>query len=356
MTPTRHYVRAATRGLWGKRRRELQTELNGHIAVRIHELRLAGLSGAEAEQQTLRELGAPGEVRTGMLSVHTLPALGKGSLAAIMAATLLIGTLPHSSAQINGLFSSSPRYLPTAYVNLQQLQTEIIQSGGTLTRTAKGIAVTFPGMPRADIPNWPGITLDQQGHTFIQTDAVLLSLYSAGADLRLTGWSDPVVHVGSTKIRIQTKDGRIANSLYRNTLITRPELTRNMEIAVDVPGRELAPVTLKGDFQAGQVYAFVGPIFQLWSNGPQSTGNMELVITTALARQGQVTFQLPAGVKTFRLSPSVDSMHQVVQPYLDAGAMQSWELDRPPPAVLLALSGHFGPDAYTVVSPQRVQR
>lgn len=356
MTSTREYVRAATRGLWGRRRRELQTELNGHITIRIQELRLAGMSEAEAERQTLRELGAPTDVRTGMLSVHTLPALGKGSLVAIMAATLLIGTLPQGYAQVTGLFSSSPQYLPTAYVDLHQLQTELAQTGGTLSQTSKGMTISVPGVPHADIPNWPGITLAQQGHTFIQTDAVLLSLYSAGAELQVTGWSDPVIHVGPTKIRIQTNDGRIANSLYKKTLITRPELTQNMEIAVDAPAQETARVTLSGNFQAGQVYAFVVPIFSFWSNGLQSKGNMELVITTALAKPGQVTFQVPDGAKTFRLSPSVEGMHEVVRPYLASGGFHSWESDRPAPAVLLALKGHFGPDAYTVVQPHQVQR
>jgi hypothetical protein len=99
MKPTEQYLRSATRGLWGRAKRELRQELQGHLQVRIQEWRLGGLTEAEAERQTLRELGAPEEVRTGMLGVYTLPALGKGGLASLLTASLLISILPQGQAQ-----------------------------------------------------------------------------------------------------------------------------------------------------------------------------------------------------------------------------------------------------------------
>lgn len=94
MKQTERYLRAATRGLWGRARRDLRTELAGHLNERVAEFRLGGLSLEEAECRTLRELGTPERVSGGMLGVHTVPALGKAGALSLLLATTLLTALP----------------------------------------------------------------------------------------------------------------------------------------------------------------------------------------------------------------------------------------------------------------------
>lgn len=366
MNATERYLKAATRGLWGRQRREVRTELQGHIRLRVRELRLGGLSEAQAERQTLRELGLPAEVSAGMLGVHTLSTLTRGGLASLLAATLLVSTLPWGHAQVNGLFGSAWQYVeqspPTAYLDLTQLQAEVAQAGGRLTSAATGMTITVPGMLHRTVPiqAWPGSTFQRQGHTYIQANLVVAALFNSGLDLRLSGWTNPTVQAGRTTIRIQTQDGRVSNDLYKALLFTRPELTR--DIPTDLLGAdgETRQVTLKGEFQPGQVYALVTPIFRLWSSAaeqggkPLRSGNLNFAIHTAVAQSGQVTFRIYDQVQHFKLLSSVEAMHRALGPYRDA--FLAWDAEHPAPAVVLALSGHFGSDAYTVVPPQQLRR
>ncbi|MBB6016672.1 permease prefix domain 1-containing protein [Deinococcus radiopugnans] len=73
MNPTEKFVRQATRGLWGRRKRDAQAELRGAIEDKIHRHRLHGLNDAEATAAALRDLGRPTAIAHGFREVHTLP-------------------------------------------------------------------------------------------------------------------------------------------------------------------------------------------------------------------------------------------------------------------------------------------
>lgn len=363
MTETERYLKAATRGLWGHDRRALRTELQGHINVRLQELRLAGLTATEAERQTLRELGAAAEVRTGMFGVHTLPKLGKGGLVGLMAATLLVTTLPRSQAQVSIIFGSSQLAIDTAYLDFQQLQREVGKVGGTLTGTAERATLSLPGIAPTVLPpvGWAAETFKERGQMYVSTRSVVASLLSKRADIRLSGWSNLTMQVGKTKLHLQTTDERIAQSLYTATLWPNRDLTGQVPLALPLlhPGVDTQRFTLTGGVQDGQVYALVVPVFRSWwalIGGQEQTCNMNFSISTAVARGGQVTFEGAKGAEPFALQPSVQQMHRVIAPYLKSGEVSTWNTQRPAPAVLLKLSGHFGNDAYTVVSPKELQR
>lgn len=364
MNEAERYLRAATRGLWGRQRREVRAELRGHIAVRMQELRLSGLSEAEAERQTLRELGAPAEVRTGMLGVHTLPVLGQSGLAAMLAATLLIGTLPHGQAQVSGIFDAAGQGVAAAYLDFAQLQAEVEKVGGKLSGTPEEAALSLPGVRGATLPSpgWPWAALRQQDRTYVSAPSLLYALLASGADVQLRGWTNPVLRVGKTALQIRTTDWRVSNNLYSTTLWSHPQLTRQIPGDILEPNGDALQVTLKGNFQAGQVYALVTPIFRSWwrdagpKGQPGQRGNMNLAINTSVAAKGQVTFRIYTQAEHFKLMPSVDAMHRDLAPHLKSGALSSWSARMPAPSVVLALSGYFGPDAYTVVSPQGLQQ
>lgn len=365
MKPTERYLRSATRGLWGRAKQELRQELEGHLQVRIQEWRLGGLTEAEAERQTLRELGAPEEVRTGMLGIHTMPVLSKGGLAALLAATLLIGTLPHSQAQVTSIFGSVGHSGASVYLDFTQLQQEVQTGGVQLTGTPQEATLTVPDAPRSTFPvySWGGSLFRKEGRTYIHASAILGALFNTGVDVQLSGWRDPTIQAGKATIRLRTNDWRVSNSLYASTISGDWELNNGAMINVVEPGAESQEVTLKGDFQEGQVYAIVLPSFGKWyETSPSGTkgeeGTIVMNVTTNVAQKGQVTLRISKETQYFKAVASVNEMQLALDPYREAGTTVSWSREHPALGVVLALTGRFGSghDGYTVVPPAHFQQ
>ncbi len=70
------YLKQATTGLWGHKRKEIKEELAAHIQDKVLVHQLAGFSEAEASQRALQELGKPKAIRQGMFQLYSLPYLG----------------------------------------------------------------------------------------------------------------------------------------------------------------------------------------------------------------------------------------------------------------------------------------
>ncbi|MBB6016673.1 hypothetical protein ACFP9V_16750 [Deinococcus radiopugnans] len=73
MSEIDRYLRRATRGVWGQKKRDAQTELRGAIDDKIYRARLLGLDEAQAEASALRDLGSPAAIARGLGEVHTAP-------------------------------------------------------------------------------------------------------------------------------------------------------------------------------------------------------------------------------------------------------------------------------------------
>ena len=85
MNEVERYLNRATRGLWGRKRREVREELEAHISERITVHRIAGLKEADAVEQALLEMGEPREVSAGMAKLYTVPLIaGSGLLVAAL--------------------------------------------------------------------------------------------------------------------------------------------------------------------------------------------------------------------------------------------------------------------------------
>ncbi|WP_237724955.1 permease prefix domain 1-containing protein, partial [Deinococcus alpinitundrae] len=144
----------------------MRTELAGHLNERVAEFRLGGLSVEEAEQRTLRELGAPERVSGGMLGVHTLPALGKAGALSVLLATALLTALPQGLAQVKGIYGSIPNIGQASYLNFEQLKAAIEKAGGELSGKPDDAFLTVPGAPRSHYPlntmKWPRAALVQE--------------------------------------------------------------------------------------------------------------------------------------------------------------------------------------------------
>ena len=89
MTETDRFLKQATRGLWGQKKRDVQTELRAGVEDKIYRHRLNGLGEAEAERAALRDLGSPATIARSLNSVHTGPQLARMTL--LLGLTALVG-------------------------------------------------------------------------------------------------------------------------------------------------------------------------------------------------------------------------------------------------------------------------
>ena len=270
---TERYLKAATRGLWGRQRRALRDELKGHIDTRIQEFRLGGLSEPDAERQTLRELGAPMQVSSGMLGVHTLPALGKAGMLTALLTTGLLTVLPQGLAQVGSIYtvpqvSASPQsnvqYGASSYLDYAQLKMELVKAGAQLNGPINKATLVLPGTPRPTqllelgAPRY-GSTLAQNGRSYILADTLVNGFANSGADVSVSGWVNPVLQAGKTRVQIQTDDWRIVSSLYLRTLGS-PELTAGNALSMLESNGDTGVLNLVGTLKTDKVYAGLWPL------------------------------------------------------------------------------------------------
>ncbi len=318
MNATERYLRAATRGIWGRPRRELQAELRGHITARVQEFRLGGLSEQEAERQTLRELGAPIQVSSGMLSVHTLPIVGKAGALSLLLLTGLLSVLPQGLAQVSSQFLLSDNAQgpndAASYLDFDQLKTEVKKVGGSITGSLENPSLSLPGVPHSpvalDLKNWPGSFFTRGGHHYLRTGALIRSLNSTGARLRLSGWNPVQIHINQTVLSIQTGgDRRIGNSLYRDAL--GPFSVKMPTLISELGKDDLTALTFKGNFKAGDVYTLMVPVFRSWytmKDGVQKPGGPILLsLDTNVAQNGRLTLSKYIAADPYRFYTSLDA-------------------------------------------------
>ena len=83
MKQTDQFIRHATRGLWGNKKRDAALELRSAIEDKIYRHQLCGMDSADAERAALRDLGSPHAIARDLSRVNTAPAA--------IRATLLLG-------------------------------------------------------------------------------------------------------------------------------------------------------------------------------------------------------------------------------------------------------------------------
>ncbi|MBB5363614.1 hypothetical protein [Deinococcus humi] len=111
------------------------------------------------------------------------------------------------------------------------------------------------------------------------------------------------------------------------------------------------------------------PASTLWSCPPSTTGSPRqqaangwaaatIVLKSNIhqANAGQLDIRIDNDVRNFKLYSSVDAFRPALDPYLNTSNLHQWDAQHPAPVLLLKLSGHFGADASTVVSPASVKK
>ena len=366
---TERYLNAATHGLWGRHRRALKAELRGHITARVQDFRLGGLSAAEAERQTLRELGAPVRVSGGMLGVYALPALGRAGALSALLMTGLLTVLPQGLAQMNSQFLLSDDAQgpndATSYLDFEQLKKELEKVGGAITGSLKNPSLSLPGVPHSpvllDVKSWPGSLFTRAGHQYLSTGAFIRGLNSTGAKIRLSGWNPVQVRVNQTVLSIQTGgDRRIGNSLYRDSLISLSGGGLPPVFISELGKADLTALTFKGNFKAGDVYTLVVPIFKSWwmvKDGVQKPGGPILLsLDTNAAQNGRLTLNRYIAADPYRFYSSMDAFMAALKPYLSPQSQISyWDASHPAPVLLLDLTKTYDLNTAVVVPPASVK-
>lgn len=188
MTDLARYVRAATRGLWGRERQALRAELLGHVEQRVQELRMGGLDQREAERLTLRELGAPAQVAAGMAQVHGLPALTRTGLSLALAGVLMVGAIQPGLAQVQVFDKDPPGFsIRPPYLSLNSLVEHLRRAGAGAQLSERRLRLNLGGAP-ATLRLSPGrstsygqdAVIRRQDGLYLRSDELVRLLADAG--------------------------------------------------------------------------------------------------------------------------------------------------------------------------------
>ena len=100
-TKLEQYLKAATRGLWGKKKLEVREELEAHILERAHKHELLGLEHQQAISNAIHELGDARAINHKMMEVHAMPIIRSGFLISALFVGAMTVLLSSSIAQVS---------------------------------------------------------------------------------------------------------------------------------------------------------------------------------------------------------------------------------------------------------------
>ena len=307
---TERYLRRATRGLWGRKRREVREELEAHLSDRIMAYRIGGLAEADAVDRVLSELGSPQEVSMGMTRLYTLPTVMGSGAALAGAFVTVVALLPNGVAQSPVLGSfywpseectaalrtdsvlkayNACRELDNSlWLDPQAFAKTLEAQGVTVGRSDEMLTLTFPNTPPIRVPlGAPAITFSDLSTTLdeasMTTDPIkagvrgeeigavpgALSLWvllkavsESGLSVDVEGEDNPVVSLGNVSFQVGTElrsingaefyDSYLENVFFRNLIrpIENIDTTFSLNPRVDT-GTPLEETVLELDSAPG---------------------------------------------------------------------------------------------------------
>ena len=235
------YLRLATWGLWGRKKLEVRRELEGNIQELALEFQMAGCPREEAISRALEEFGPPEKVSQGMNKIYTLPRLLRNSVLMTALASVTIGVLNSSAAQI----TNTTRFPIPECQNSQQAQVkigaEVVWCEGGLwffvpslrallepqnvkfeeyiskPNGERRLAVRFPGatsMMLLDLPGGNTPTFQTGQGQPLQFDWNYVDAYSfirnvttVGVPVTFTGWRTTKLVIGTTELMLPNAEG-----------------------------------------------------------------------------------------------------------------------------------------------------
>lgn len=373
------YLKRATYGLWGCRRREVMEELEVHILERVKAYRLRRLSEEEALARALAELGEPAAISAGMLRLHVLPkVLGVGTLAAIILSVALTTFVSSLAQELPVLYRwPSPSCLAEAeatlpercrsgmpWISISSLKEVLEPQGVEMRQREESLELDFPGgrtvwMKLAErwftlaedgiraSPDEPPSSDYVNAWTFVQDVA-----RQSGLIMKVEGWTNPTVRVGEASFTVGTRQEPVEGyNLYSQLLF---QLVFNRQMA---RGGAMTGVTLSAGREGS------ADLYHRHSLGvDDAPGTVYGVISLGDAP--------PGSHSRFGLEPPARAFYVDVAPVSAEGGLELYlpweevtfvgdlrELEAEPAdgkAVLIRLSGEFSVFgvAYDVVVPE----
>ena len=297
MDNVERYLRLATWGLWGEHKRTVRMELASHIHHKANQYEALGYTPSAAITRALSDLGPPHVVSAGMNGVYTMPNILRNTLLCAVLATLGVGNLTSSVAQVVGTtrvpiaecangqktFISGtqpwPCVQPNLWISLSSLRATLEPKGVKFSQgsPAAGVIVflRFPGTD-IDITLLPDEKVyfgDEQGttqtfsvnSTFISIRDFRAALANSPLPVRITGWDNATVSVGETRFTLGTPatpmlgndfysqiiDENMLGKLFPSLIINRG--INELEDLLNLTTFE-NPITINSNANAGYAY------------------------------------------------------------------------------------------------------
>ena len=215
MTPElERYLKAATRGLWGKKKLEVREELEAHILERAHKHELLGLEHQQAISNAIQELGDAREMNRGMNEVHTMPTFRfmTFSLTTIALTVVMVSSRP-STAQVS-LTNDGPSipckdcsYSPLPKMGVDWLSIDSLEQAfkkqDIATKRSKNLLEVLTKNKTYKIEP----SMYRNGQQYIVWNKFFWSMVTqAGPNTSIifTGWKQPQFKLGEVKLNLGT--------------------------------------------------------------------------------------------------------------------------------------------------------
>lgn len=195
------FLRQATRGLWGEKRRLVRAELLGHLSLRTDELRLEGLSQEQAVKRALEELGPPAHISAGMRQVYVLPRVWP--LLALSALTLsLLVAWPKPSHLVPAVpwEIETPGAARPTLVRLADVRADLRRQGAGVERI-RIWSVGMVGIQFKEGELFARVVL-QDAQEYLPLDDLVMSAVQQNIPFTLSGWENPALRVGKATLRM----------------------------------------------------------------------------------------------------------------------------------------------------------
>lgn len=278
MNDTEKFLRVATRGLWGKARRNAVLELRGAVEDKIYRYTLLGMTIPEAERAALRDLGSPAAISRELSAVHSMPQGAKVALFIVLASALglqaaaqipAVRAMPTPRAEqtyLETLCDYSPAAIAKAPPQMAQYKRQEVERLGSAAKAkadclamqpnpnrylrlsdlvaalregGMGVLSADNGLVTVKLPNGESRSADFSqdsrmiGGEFYALKHVTLEKVLSLVDgpARLSGTVNPVLTIGSVKVQLGTKETPLATGDLLAPLLQR-QLLAELEKAV----------------------------------------------------------------------------------------------------------------------------
>jgi hypothetical protein len=259
MTDLEKFLRASTRGLWGRERQTVRQELESHVRHRASRYEVSGSSQHEAIKRAIEDLGEAREISNGMKGVYSVPTtIRAGVLTAALATFVFMGT-QLSTAQISSMSVPTCLKLNTGGYSIGGFENErektfalsceqniLLVAMNSLRPALEHLGVSFEDQDdKYQSVRFP------EGSSFnaVRNGGILIFdfvdyLKGSNLPVQIEGWDNPKITVGKTSFTLGSSENRITGSSVYATLLYRDLLMYFPGLIGDLLVRDTAGSTL----------------------------------------------------------------------------------------------------------------